>query len=76
MTEIGALFTKKLDTSRAGIGGAMRNLMKLIQREDPPLHTHLVRGLDPTQAASSIWFVVLNVLLRLPLLLLLFTQCL
>ncbi|XP_064395338.1 TBC1 domain family member 13-like [Halichondria panicea] len=49
MTEIGALFTKKLDASRAGIGGAMGNLMKLIQREDPPLHAHLTGvGMDPT----------------------------
>ncbi len=43
MTEIGALFTKKLDFSRAGIGGAMEKLMKLVQSQDPSLHTHLVR---------------------------------
>ncbi len=43
MTEIGALFTKKLDMSRAGIGGAMKKLMKLVESQDPPLHTHLVR---------------------------------
>ena len=42
MTEIGDLFTKKLDSSRIGIGGAMSKMMKLIQSKDPPLHKHLV----------------------------------
>ncbi len=65
MTEIGALFTKKLDASRAGIGGAMGNLMKLIQREDPPLHAHLVRGRPSNMLDTEICFFRFPFLLHL-----------
>jgi len=43
MTEIGAVFTKKLDTGKDGVGGSMMKLMNLIKSQDPALHTRLVQ---------------------------------
>lgn len=49
MTEVGDKFTKKLDFSHTGIGGAMGQMMKLLKEKDPVLHKHLQSvGMDPT----------------------------
>lgn len=47
MTEIGDKFTKKLDSSQAGIGGSLQKLMVVLQTTDAVLHSHLVKmGMD------------------------------
>ncbi|XP_003387077.1 PREDICTED: TBC1 domain family member 13-like [Amphimedon queenslandica] len=48
MVEIGDNFTKKLDRSRAGIGGSMNRLMTLLKDRDTEIHKNLIdKEIDP-----------------------------